>query len=167
MNGILARIRAIAAVGLASILAACDAAQPGNGPPPPTTAELTLVSSQVNQSGRISYVMALNDSVSGGSGLNIGSFRVAIHFDSAAMDFERLTGADILLTAANDVGGRVLVAGASAQGFGVGGWLALEFTPRNAGIAPASPTIEILDLGDLAGADVRLRVAAKPAYSPK
>jgi hypothetical protein len=167
MNGTFARIRAIAAVGLACVVVSCDAAQPGNGPPPPTTAELSLVGGQVTQTGRISYVIALNDSVSGGSGLSVGSLRVAIHFDSSAMDFERLTGADILLTAANDVGGKVLIAGASAQGFGVGGWFAIEFTPRQAGVAPESPAIQILDLGDISGADVRRRVTAKPAWDPK
>ena len=167
MKSHFARVPIIAGVGMTCVLAACDASQPGDGPAPPTPMEVTLLDPQPASAGRIAYVMALRDSSAPGVNPTIGSFRFAIHYDTSVMEFERMTGSDILLTAANKVGGRVLVAGASANGFAAGGWFALEFTPRNAGVTPESPTIEVMDLGDLNGVDIRQRIAARPAWIPK
>jgi hypothetical protein len=92
----------------------------------------------------------------------IGSFRMAIHYDSAALTFAGADGADTLATAVHDAGDRIMVAGASPAGFRGGGWLALTFRTRGS-VRATAPRIEVLELGDLRGADLRNRILVAPA----
>lgn len=151
------------ALSLALVVVACDHEQTGAKPSAAAPAELTLVAGQSDTAGRITWVITLDDT----SGLVIGSFRIGVHYDTTSMRFVGANGVDSLFFAANDVGGKVLVAGASANGFGAGGWLALEFARRSATAAPASPAVEVLEIGGVTGGDLRERVAARPAWIPR
>lgn len=95
-----------------------------------------------------------------------GSFRLAVHYDTMRHRFIGLDAADSLLLAAHDDAGRVLVAGASLQGFAAGAWATLRFAPRGddapAGVGPSPFAMELLEVGATDGTDLRRRILVDP-----
>ena len=126
---------------------------------PPPQPSLALATQGTDSAGHETRALALFD---GGTGLVVGSFRVAVHYDTSQVTFTGATVSDTLTVAVHDAGGRVVIAGASARGFGAGEWLRLGFEAHRARDVRASLRLEILELGDLRGGDLRSRVVATP-----
>jgi hypothetical protein len=151
-----------ATVGTLCFLTACGDNQAGAAREPAPQPTLTLEADAPDSAGRITHELTF----SGAAGFAVGSFRVAVHYDSARVKFLGAQYPDTVIIATNDVGGRVLIAGAAATGFKAGPWLSLNFAPRAAGAVARPPQIEVMDLADLTGKDLRDRVGVPQAYKP-
>jgi hypothetical protein len=148
-------------MAMIALASACSRDVTQQTAPPQLPPVLTLVSQSTDSTGRETRTLSLVDA---GPGIIVGSFRVAVHYDSARVRFAGTAGGDTLSVAVNDVGGRVLIAGASAHGFAGGDWLKLTFAPRFAGAPHAPLSLEVIELGDLHGGDLRPRVGVRPQF---
>ena len=148
--------RPFAAMALGLFVGACGnrdlvpAERPGQ-----SDAHIALVAVTPDTSATRTFAISLAGS---GSGVIVGSFRVAVMYDTTRLRFAGPPKADTLLLAVHDLGGRVLVAGASAGGFSPGEWVRLAFTPRTARDVAPPPTLEILEASDLRGTDLRAQL---------
>jgi len=96
-----------------------------------------------------------------------GSFRVAVHYDTTRFRFVSIEQVDSPLIVAHDTGGRVMIAGASLDGFAAGPWTTLRFEARDGGRAVAaaadSPfTLQLLEVGDRDGTNLRSQILVDP-----
>lgn len=127
-----------------------------------TTESIPLVLSPTTSdvSGEQRYSLRLQDA----GALNVAAYRVILHFDTTALRYDRISARDSMLTVANDLGGRVVVAGASAFGFGDAEWVTVVFR-RVGDAAPVPPSVELFEVADVDGRDVRQRIRTEPGLA--